>query len=175
MKSAISVALIASASILLLACSEEDASIANANGQADTQETVASNDITLDVYKTETCGCCGIWTEYMQANGFAIRIHHPEDLNTIKDQYGIAPQWQSCHTAVSSGGYFFEGHIPVKFVNQFLQNPPDNAAGLATPGMPLGSPGMEVGDRFTPYDIVLLKKDGSAETYATINNAQDQF
>ena len=74
---------------------------------------------------------------------------------------------QSCHTGVSADGYFFEGHIPAKFVTAFLANPPENAAGLAVPGMPAGSPGMEMGDRFNPYSVILVKKDGTTEVYAT--------
>jgi len=156
-----------STTAILLGCGEEE-SIAQ-------QSPVASNGIVLDVYKSESCGCCGVWTEYMKAYGYNIRIHHPDDLNAVKDQYGIAAQWQSCHTAVTENGYFFEGHIPAKLVSQFLKNPPTNAAGLAVPGMPLGSPGMEVGDRFTPYDIVQLNKDGSTTPYATISEAAQQY
>lgn len=152
-------------------CSEtsnsENASVTESNNTMATIE--------LDVYKTETCGCCGIWVEHMTANNFNSTIHHPNDLNAVKLQYGIDPQWQSCHTAVSKEGYVFEGHVPAKFVQQFLENPPLNAVGLAVPGMPLGSPGMEVGDRFNAYDIQLLKKDGSTEVYASIGKQSDQF
>ena len=135
----------------------------------------SSTAILLDVYKSESCGCCGLWVEHMENNNFSATIHHPQDLNAVKLEYGIDPQWQSCHTAVSKNGFVFEGHIPAKYVQQFLDNPPENAIGLAVAGMPLGSPGMEVGDRFTPYDIQLLKADGSTLTYAKIDNLADQF
>ena len=71
-------------------------------------------------------------------------------------------------------GYIFEGHIPEKFIAQFLVAPPQGALGLAVPGMPIGGPGMEIGNRFTPYDILLIKKDGSHEVFASIDSADKQ-
>ena len=69
----------------------------------------------------------------------------------------------------------FEGHIPTKLVTQFLDNPPDEAIGLAVPGMPVGSPGMEVGDKFMPYQVLLLKRDGGHEIYADISRPEQQY
>ena len=86
----------------------------------------------------------------------------------------MLPKWQSCHTAVTKGGYVFEGHIPAKYIEQFLASPPEGALGLAVPGMPLGSPGMEMGGRFTPYDIVLMNKDGSSSVFAHVPSAAAQ-
>lgn len=157
--------LLVTACFILSACTAEPDSSTN----------VADTGIHLDVYKSESCGCCGIWVDYMRSQKYTVQVHHPEDLNAIKEQYGIEPQWQSCHTAVTEDGKFFEGHIPARFVKQFMQNPPAGAAGLAVAGMPLGSPGMEVGDRFTPYDVILIKQDGSAEVYATLKTAKEQF
>ncbi len=130
---------------------------------------------TLDVYKTESCGCCGGWVTHMEDNNFATRVHHPEDLNQIKTELGIDTKWQSCHTAVSEQGYVFEGHIPSNVISDFLASPPENALGLAVPGMPVGSPGMEVEERFSPYDVLLLKKDGSVETYRHIATREEQY
>ena len=81
----------------------------------------------------------------------------------------IKPKYRSCHTAVSEDGYIFEGHIPSKYIEKFLSEKNPNAIGLSVPGMPLGSPGMEVGDRFTPYDILILYQDGTNKVYAEIN------
>ena len=131
-------------------------------------------DITVNVYKSDTCGCCLGWMEHMQEHGFASKVFHPADLNGVKAELGILPQWQSCHTAVTQDGYLFEGHIPAKYIVQFLAAPPDNALGLAAPGMPMGSPGMEIGDRFAAYDVILMKKDGSSEVYASIKSKADQ-
>lgn len=131
-------------------------------------------DATLNVFKDENCGCCVGWIDYMQEAGFASKINHPRDLNGVKEDLGVLPKWQSCHTAVTKGGYVFEGHIPAKYIEQFLASPPEGALGLAVPGMPLGSPGMEMGGRFTPYDIVLMNKDGSSSVFAHVPSAAAQ-
>ncbi|MAC33758.1 DUF411 domain-containing protein [Parahaliea mediterranea] len=127
------------------------------------------------VYKQPTCDCCKKWMSRLEKAGFDTTARHPSDLNAIKEGYQIEPRHQSCHTAVSSQGYVFEGHVPARYIREFLANPPHNAIGLAVPGMPLGSPGMEVGDRFTPYQVLLLKKDGSSEVFASVENAAQQY
>lgn len=129
----------------------------------------------LDVYKDPTCGCCANWIDQMTERGFRSTIHHPANLNAVKLEQGFTPQLQSCHTAVTAEGYAFEGHVPPKLVTQFLDNPPANAKGLTVPGMPVGSPGMEMGGRFQPYDVVLLNKDGSTRVYASIKTPADQY
>jgi len=134
---------------------------------------LASN-TSWDVYKSETCGCCVNWIEHMNAHGFDSKIHHPADLNAVKAELGVLPQWQSCHTAVTTEGYLFEGHIPAKYIQQFLSNPPADALGLAVPGMPLGSPGMEVGNQFNPYNVLQMNKDGSSKIYASITSPDQQ-
>ena len=131
-------------------------------------------DATLNAFKDENCGCCVGWIDHMQEAGFASKINHPRDLNGVKEDLGVLPKWQSCHTAVTKGGYVFEGHIPAKYIEQFLASPPEGALGLAVPGMPLGSPGMEMGGRFTPYDIVLMNKDGSSSVFAHVPSAAAQ-
>ncbi|AUD80056.1 hypothetical protein CW740_05995 [Kangiella profundi] len=110
----------------------------------------------------------------MEDAGFEAKIHHPADLNRIKADHGIAPKYQSCHTAVTSDGYVFEGHIPAHFVQQFLENPSEGSIGLSVPGMPVGSPGMEMGNKFMPYQVWLLKNDGSAEVFASVNSRDQQ-
>ncbi|MBC6904990.1 DUF411 domain-containing protein [Saccharophagus sp. K07] len=128
-----------------------------------------SSSAALEVYKSSTCGCCQMWVEHAQANGFEPTIHNTEDLNEVKARFGIARKYQSCHTSVSSDGYIFEGHIPARLIKQFLADKPADALGLAVPGMPIGSPGMEMGDRITPYDVLLLKKDGTSSVYARVS------
>lgn len=129
----------------------------------------------IDVYKDPTCGCCANWIEQMTAINFQSTIHHPQNLGAIKLEHGFTPQLQSCHTAVTAEGYAFEGHVPPKLVRQFLDNPPANAKGLTVPGMPVGSPGMEMGNQFQPYDVVLLNRDGSTQVYASIRTPADQY
>jgi hypothetical protein len=104
----------------------------------------------------------------MENNGFAINTQDHQSLLKIKDNLKIEPQFRSCHTAVSSEGYFFEGHIPGKYVSKFLKESNTKAIGLSVPGMPLGSPGMEVEGRFTPYDVLIHFRDGTTKVYAEV-------
>ena len=131
----------------------------------------ASEVVTLDIYKSRTCGCCEKWVNHMEDSGFQSRIHHPADLSQVKKENNIPSGYQACHTAVSENGYVFEGHIPAHIVKQFLSNPPENSMGLTVPGMPLGSPGMEMDKRFIPHDVFLLKRDGTTEVYVHIKEA----
>ena len=128
----------------------------------------SQNKFSLLVHKTPTCGCCKKWVNHLKANSFSTMIKDHQNLQKVKEQHSIKPKYQSCHTAVSQDGYVFEGHIPSKFIKQFLANPEADAIGLAVPGMPLGSPGMEVEGRFMPYDVLVLYKDGSSEVYAEV-------
>lgn len=130
--------------------------------------TSAQNKFSLLVHKTPTCGCCKKWVKHLEDNSFSTMIKDHQNLQKIKTQYSIKPKYQSCHTAVSKEGYIFEGHIPSKFIKNFLADPEPNAIGLSVPGMPLGSPGMEVEGRFMPYDVLVLYKDGSSKVYAVI-------
>ena len=128
----------------------------------------SQNKFSLLVHKTPTCGCCKKWVKHLEANSFSTMIKDHQNLQKVKEQYSIQPKYQSCHTAVSQDGYIFEGHIPSKFIKQFLANPQADAIGLSVPGMPLGSPGMEVEGRFMPYDVLVLYKDGSSKVYAEV-------
>lgn len=154
------------------ACSKTGEAQKNAEPQVTTngEETIA-----LTTYKSATCGCCKLWVEHAENQGFAVDARDVDDLNSVKARFRMAPEYQSCHTSVSDSNYVFEGHVPAKYIRQFLQNPPANARGLAVPAMPLGSPGMEVGDRFTPYDILQLQDDGSHSVYVRIENPQQQY
>ena len=113
----------------------------------------------LLVHKTPTCGCCKMWIKHLEENGFSAAIEDHKNLQEIKEKYNIKPNYRSCHTGVSKEGYIFEGHIPSKYITQFLSEQNPNAIGLSVPGMPLGSPGMEVEGMFTPYDVLILYKD----------------
>ena len=130
--------------------------------------TSAQNKFSLLVHKTPTCGCCKKWIKHLEDNNFSMTIKDHQNLQKIKTQYSIEPKYQSCHTAVSKEGYIFEGHIPSKFIKNFLADPEPNAIGLSVPGMPLGSPGMEVKNRFMPYEVLILFKDGTSEVYASV-------
>ena len=131
--------------------------------------------VTLNVYKEPTCGCCSGWIEHMDDKGYTSNVHHPRNISLVKAELGLKAEWTSCHTAVTTEGFIFEGHIPEKFIAQFLASPPEGAIGLAVPGMPIGGPGMEMGNRFTPYDILLINKDGSHTVFASINTVSGQY
>jgi hypothetical protein len=120
------------------------------------------------VFKSPTCGCCNAWIEHMQSAGYELQGINTDDLNKVKQDLGIAPVAQSCHSAVINQ-YVFEGHVPASAVDRFLSNPPANALGLSVPGMPIGSPGMEMGDRVDNYVVQLLMLDGTMRAYADVS------
>jgi hypothetical protein len=117
------------------------------------------------VFKNPSCGCCGAWVEHMQAAGFAVRVHLVEDTGTARRRAGLPDRFGSCHTALV-GGYAVEGHVPAADVKRLLAQRPD-AIGLAVPGMPTGSPGMESGPRRDPYDVLLIDKRGRETVFAS--------
>lgn len=130
----------------------------------------------LVVHKSPTCGCCGKWIDHMEENGFAVTPVDVADLGQVKREHDIWPAYRSCHTAVGEQtGYIFEGHVPARIVARFLADPPADAKGLTVPAMPVGSPGMEVGDRFMPYEVLLLQKDGDTRVYARIDSPEQQY
>lgn len=131
--------------------------------------------VQLEVYKSPTCGCCSGWVDHMNAAGFSVNAHDLDNLVPVKQSHGIGRETQSCHTAVSKEGYVFEGHVPAKFVKRFLAEKPNDARGLAVPAMPVGTPGMEMGDKFMPYQVLLLKTDGSTEVYSQVSRADEQY
>lgn len=113
----------------------------------------------MTVYHDPQCGCCGKWVEHMQANGFEVEAIPTGDMNRVKRELGVPQELPSCHTA-TVGDYVIEGHVPAEDVQRLLAEQPD-ARGLSVPGMPLGSPGMEVDHRRMAYDVILF---GEGET-----------
>ena len=116
------------------------------------------------VYKAPTCGCCGNWVTYMRNAGYVVQVHDVADLTEIKRTSGVPEQAASCHTA-QIGGYFVEGHVPVEDIRRMLDERPD-IRGIAAPGMPVGSPGMEAGNRRDPYEVKAVRRDGTAYVFA---------
>ena len=131
--------------------------------------------VSASVYKDANCGCCTEWISYANKAGLQSTYQHPEALSVVKDRYAVPQQMRSCHTTVTNDGYVFEGHIPAKFMAQFLENPPSKAIGLAVPSMPVGSPGMEYEGKFMPYKVFQLNKDGSYEEFAAVDTPQQQL
>ena len=108
----------------------------------------------LRVYKSPSCGCCDAWVSHMHSAGFRGIVRDVPDLHPIKKKLGVAPDLWACHTAVIDG-YVIEGHVPAREVIRLLNDRP-KAIGLAVPGMPIGSPGMEQGDRRDPFQVILF-------------------
>lgn len=131
--------------------------------------------VSVAVYKDVNCGCCKDWISHAEDNGLGTTAHDVADVALFKDRYGVPNEMRFCHTAVTTDGYVFEGHVPAKYMAQFLENLPLQAIGLAVPGMPVGSPGMEYQNKFMPYQIMQLNKDGSTQVYADIDSPQQQL
>lgn len=120
----------------------------------------------VEMWRAASCECCADWARHLEANGFAVKINSttPSVLERLKREAGIGEKLSSCHTA-RIAGYHVEGHVPASDIKRLLAEKPD-AVGLTVPGMPIGSPGMERGDTIEPYDVLLMKKDGSTEVFA---------
>ncbi|HRO59559.1 MAG TPA: DUF411 domain-containing protein [Burkholderiaceae bacterium] len=119
----------------------------------------------VEVWKSPTCGCCKDWIEHMEAAGFRIEVDDSGN-TAARARLGIAQKFGSCHTALV-GDYAIEGHVPASEVRRLLEERP-KAVGLAVPGMPIGSPGMDgpaYGGRQDPYDVLLVQADGSSAVY----------
>ncbi|MBN8492134.1 MAG: DUF411 domain-containing protein [Burkholderiales bacterium] len=121
--------------------------------------------VPMEVWKAPTCGCCKDWIRHLESNGFKVTVHDSGN-TAARSRLGIPKRLGSCHTALVEG-YAIEGHVPAREIRRLLAERP-NAIGLAVPGMPIGSPGMdgpEYGARKDPYDVLLLRKDGSTPSY----------
>ena len=121
----------------------------------------------LDVYKSPSCGCCGAWVDNVRVSGLDVVVHELEDVGPIATKAGVPDAARSCHTAIVDG-YFVEGHVPAPDIRKLLRERP-KARGIAVPGMPIGSPGMEQGDRKEPYDTLIVGLDGQARVFASHN------
>jgi len=134
------------------------------------------------IYKNKGCSCCDKWATHLEKNQFETTLKESPNLAALKAQLGVPAKMSSCHTAViqtndksSQEKYIFEGHVPAKFISQFLENPPEGALGLAVPAMPVGSPGMEYQDKFMPYKVFLLHKGGQISVFQSVDSIEEQF
>ena len=121
----------------------------------------------VEIWKSPTCGCCGEWIKHLEANGFMTRVNLVPDTAGVRKRVGFDEKHGSCHTALVQG-YALEGHVPAREVKRLLKERPTGVVGIAVPGMPLGSPGMDLpsyGGRKMPYDVVLVKRDGTSQVY----------
>lgn len=122
---------------------------------------------TVMVYKTPFCGCCSAWMEHLEAAGFKVMTHEVDQagLTSAASEAGVPDNLRSCHTA-KVGGYTIEGHVPAADIERLLAERPA-VTGIAVPGMPMGSPGMEQGGQRQPFDVIAFGQDGSRSVFAT--------
>ena len=149
------------------ATSSDSVSAGGAPAPSATQ-TVAANPADsslITVYKTPTCGCCALWVDHMRANGFRVAVTDVAQLAPVKATHGVPGDVATCHTG-KIGGYFVEGHVPAEDVRRMLRERPD-IIGIAVPGMPQGSPGMEQGGATESYDVIAIGRDGSRKVWAS--------
>lgn len=118
------------------------------------------------VYKSPTCGCCQAWVEHAQRAGFQVQVRDTSNVDPVKQEHGVPGHLHSCHTALVDG-YVLEGHVPMEAVKRLLREKPQNIAGLAVPGMPRGSEGMEMGTVKDPYDVIALGRGGGVSVYSS--------
>lgn len=159
------------ASAALTACAQQPSTQAASTSQASTTQSAQATDPTVSdlplvvVHMSPTCGCCGLWVEHMREAGFTVEVRDTDNLNPVKQRLGVPYGKGSCHTA-EVGGYVVEGHVPAEDIKRLLAQQPD-ARGLVLPGMPLGSPGMEVsGGQTEPYTVELVTSGGTTEAFA---------
>ncbi|MDA3966624.1 MULTISPECIES: DUF411 domain-containing protein [Helicobacter] len=122
----------------------------------------------IELHNSPFCGCCKEWEKYMVNKGYKVNSVYDDNIASFKEKHNIAPKYQSCHTGLIDG-YVVEGHVPEDALRWLLDNKPKGIIGISTPGMPIGSPGMEQGDTTEDYPVVLLKEDGTHELYGIYN------
>ena len=142
---------------------ESGAPAASAASNAIPASNVASDLPAVTVYKDPNCGCCSKWVDHMKAAGFNVTAIDTSDVGSVKQKYNIGASLQSCHTAIV-GDYAIEGHVPADEIKKLLEEKP-TIAGLAVPGMPMGSPGMEGATR-ERYDVLTFDRAGRTTVYA---------
>jgi len=117
------------------------------------------------VYKTPACGCCDKWVLHLRDNDFNVKVNLVSETNSIRTQVGVPREMASCHTAIV-GDYWVEGHVPADLIHKLLTEQPEGIKGIAAPGMPLGSPGME-SPKPSTYKVLSVDDNGEVEVYAT--------
>ena len=127
----------------------------------------AAEPITIDVHRYANCGCCKDWIEHLEDNGFAVNDHVEKDMASVKARLGVPHRLGSCHTGVIDGK-FVEGHVPASDILKLRAQP--DLIGAAVPGMPIGSPGMEMGDRQDAFKVIGLSRDGKESVIADYPN-----
>lgn len=136
------------------------------------RESAHQERLAITVHKTPSCGCCSVWVDHLRRNNFEVVVHDHDDLGPIKQGLGVPPSLASCHTA-EINGMFVEGHVPAREIRRMVDAAPHAAfeiKGVAVPGMPIGSPGMEMGSRLDRYQVILVDEEGHDVVFAEYGN-----
>lgn len=133
------------------------------NLAAESADTESANSELVKVYRDPNCSCCHRWIEHLRRNGYQVKDHQTGRLNLIKQELNIPARLASCHTATVDG-YIIEGHVPASDISRLLNERPD-IRGLSVPGMPIGSPGMEMGDRSDTYSVIGFDADQQTSVF----------
>jgi hypothetical protein len=154
------------AGVAVTATDAVSATAAAAAGEAAKDRSAVAHPLHVLVHKSPTCGCCVKWVEHLRAAGFEVEVDDTTAMADVKNRLGVPKEASSCHTA-EVGGYFVEGHVPADDLRRLLAEKP-KARGISVPGMPMGSPGMEMpGGGSNAYDTVLVNEDGSTTVFET--------
>ena len=130
----------------------------------------AGKPVDIVVYRSPTCECCGKWIEHLKKNNFNVQEIVTDDVQTIKNKYGVPEAMASCHTAIADG-YVIEGHVPANDIMKLLKSKP-KIIGIAVPGMPMGTPGMEMGDRKDAFNVMSFDKENRYEIFSSYKSKQ---
>lgn len=153
------------AALLIAGCASGEAE-SGGEGASSGAAAAAADLPKVTVYKSATCNCCARWVEHMKQNGFTVETMDLPNVQEMKDQLGVPQELRSCHTAYV-GGEVLEGHVPADLVKKYLRHDAEKAQGLAVPGMPVGSPGMEMPGRpAEPYEVIAFRGGDLASVYA---------
>lgn len=160
-------------SSLLVACSDKDDALQASTmpvataGHAAHTAAAPVNTTFIEVWKTPTCGCCKVWVKHLEKEGFSVKANDVPQTGPIRTKLGIPDDMGSCHTGLVAG-FAIEGHVPAADIKRLLAEPESlrqQVIGLSVPGMPIGSPGMEMGNKRDKFDVMLVLKSGSSRVY----------
>jgi hypothetical protein len=145
--------------------------VSDESGRQHTDDGTDAADVHVMMHKNPGCGCCDIWADHLREHGFTVSVKEDPQIFELKEQRGIPGPLSSCHTALI-GDYFVEGHVPARDILSLLKLKPADVTGLAVPGMPLGSPGMEH-PRPQDFNTIALLSDGNAYVFARHKAGED--
>jgi hypothetical protein len=156
---------LASGSLILMGCSPSGAAGSEQVQQATASAAAAAPGPSMTVFRDANCGCCKSWAEIARKAGYAVSVRDEQDMPGVKRRLGVPEALASCHT-VEVGGYVIEGHVPLEEVARLLREKPAGVRGIAVPGMPIGSPGMEVPDGTKqPFQVIAFDAAGNSSVF----------